>query len=117
MFMINELDLLWLPNFIALGIYFIFATKFSWNEGIDTCFNVACVLLGRTFDFLGGYWSLPSDYCLLLLVTWCLLVVNARYRLLLLAPTFGMNEKNFIILKNYWNSKGMQNRHGELRKR
>ena len=32
-------------------------TKFSWNEGIDTCFNVECVLLGRNFDFLGGYCS------------------------------------------------------------
>ena len=77
--MINELDLLWLPNFIPLWIYFIFGTKFSWNEGIDTCFNVACVLLGRTFDFLGGYWSLPSGYCSLLLVTWWLLLVTARY--------------------------------------
>ena len=27
--MINELDLLSVPNFIALGIYFIFGTKFS----------------------------------------------------------------------------------------
>ena len=94
--MINELDLLWVPNFIALGIYFIFGTKFSWNEGIDTCFNifgtkfswnegidtcfnVKCVLLGRNFDFLGGYCSLPSDYCWLLLVTWWLLLVTARY--------------------------------------
>ena len=53
--MINELDLLWLPNFIALGLYFIFGAKFSWNEGIDTRFNVAFVLLGRNFDFLGAY--------------------------------------------------------------
>ena len=42
-------------NFIALGIYFIFGTKFSWNEGIDTCFNVEYVLLGRNFDYFGGY--------------------------------------------------------------
>ena len=49
-FMINKLDLLWLPNFIALEIYFIFGTTFSWNEGIDTCFNVECVLLGRNFE-------------------------------------------------------------------
>ena len=63
--MINELDLFWLPNFLAVGIYFICGTKFSWNKGIDTCFNVECVLLGRNFDFLGGYCSLPSGYCLL----------------------------------------------------
>ena len=97
--MINEPDLLWVPNFIALGIYFIFGTKFSWNEGINTCFNVGCVLLGRNFDFLGGYlavtarylvvtagyFSLPNGYCLLLVPT-------ARYRLLLLVPTFSMND-------------------------
>ena len=65
-FKINKLDLLWVSNFIALGIYFIFGTKFFWNEGNDTCFNVECVLLGRYFDFLGGYCSLPSCYCSLL---------------------------------------------------
>ena len=31
---INQLDLLWVPNFIALEIYFLFGTKFSWNEGL-----------------------------------------------------------------------------------
>ena len=77
--MINEIDLFWVPNFIALEIYFIFGTKFSWNEGIDSCFNVECVLLSRNFDFLGGYCSLPSVYCWLLLVTRQLLVVTTRY--------------------------------------
>ena len=38
-------------NFIALGIYFIFGTKFSWNA----CFNVECVLLVRNFGFLEGF--------------------------------------------------------------
>ena len=57
-FMINKLAL----NFIALGIFFIFENKFSWNEEIDTCFNIECVFLDRNFDFLG-------DYCLLPLVT------------------------------------------------
>ena len=60
--MINELDLLWLPNFIALGIYFIFGTKFSWNEGIDTCFSVEYVLLGRNFDFLDDYLVVTARY-------------------------------------------------------
>ena len=77
-FMIDKLGLLWLPDFLALGIYFSFGTRFSWNEGIDTCFNVECVLLGRNFDFLGGYCSLPSGYYPLLFVTWWLLVVTAR---------------------------------------
>ena len=40
-FIINEFDLLWVPNFIALGIYIILVAKF--NEGIDTYFNVECV--------------------------------------------------------------------------
>ena len=83
--MINELDLLWVPNFIALGIYFNFRTKFSWNEEIDTCFNVEYVLLGRNFDFCGGclvvtarylvvaagYSLLPGGYNSLLVVTAC----------------------------------------------
>ena len=76
---INEPDLLWVPSFIALGIYFLFGTKFSRNEGIDICFNVEYVLLGRNFDFLGGYRSLPSGYYWLQLVTWWLLFVIARY--------------------------------------
>ena len=99
--MINELDLLWLPNFIALGIYFIFWTKFSWNEGIDTCCNVECVLLGCNFDFLGGYlvvtgcyFSLLSGYFLLLLVTWWLLLVTASY---LLLPTYITNIKKHQV--------------------
>ena len=44
-----------------------FHFKFSRNEGIDTCFNVECVLLGRNFDFVqwlvGGYCSLSNGYC------------------------------------------------------
>ena len=52
---LKKLDLLWLPNFIALGLHFIFETKFFCNEEIDTSFNVECVLLGRNFDFFGGY--------------------------------------------------------------
>ena len=45
-----------MSNLMALVIYFIFRTKSSWNEGIDTSFNVECVLLGGNFDFLSGYW-------------------------------------------------------------
>ena len=84
-----------MPNFIALGIYFIFETKFSWNERIDTCFNVKFVLLGRNFNFLG-------DYSGLLLVTWWLPVVTARFHLLLLLLTFSMNGL-FCIFLYKWN--------------
>ena len=44
-----------MPNFIAIGIYFLFGTKFSWNEETDTCFNVECMFLGSNYDFFGGY--------------------------------------------------------------
>ena len=97
--MINELDLLWVPNFIALGIYFLFGTKFSWNEGIGTCFNVECVLLGRNFYFLGGY-------CWLLLVTWWLLLDTARYWWLLLVTarycSFLLLVWTFYIINIRW---------------
>ena len=63
--------------------------------------NVECVLLGRNFNFSGGYCSLHSGYCSLLLVTWFLLVVTACYRSLLLVPTFSMNgfwAKNYSLV-------------------
>ena len=92
--MINELDLAWVPNFLlwvpnalsALRVYLIFETKFSWNEGIDTCFNIECVLLDRNFDFLGSYLVLTArylvvtpGYCTLPGGYWWLLLVTARY--------------------------------------
>ena len=97
-FRINEFDLLWVPHFIALAIYFIFGTKFTWNEGIDTCFNVEGVLLGLNFDFFCGYSVITACYLVItaryLMATgsYCtLLVVTARYRSLLLVPAFIMN--------------------------
>ena len=85
--MIKELDLLLLPNFTALGIYFTFGTKFSWNEGIDTCFNIKCVLLeGRNFDVRVGYLVVTAryivvtaGYCSLLGDYWWLVLVTACY--------------------------------------
>ena len=75
-----------MSNFIALQIYFIFSTKFSWNQGIDTCFNVKCVLLDRNFDFLGGYLVVnarylvvTAGYCLLPGGYWWLLLVTGGY--------------------------------------
>ena len=51
-----------MPNFIAIGIYFLFGTKFFWNQETDTCFNVECLFLGRSFDFLGGYLVATARY-------------------------------------------------------
>ena len=94
--MINELHLPRVPNFIALGIYILSGTKFFWNEENDTCFNVECVLLGRNFDFLGGYLVVATLYLVVTAGYCSLLVVTARYCLLLLVPTFSMNVE-FII--------------------
>ena len=62
-------------------------SKYSWNITCRLgCFNIKCMLLGRNFDFLGGYlvvtarslvvtggyYSLPGGY-------WWLLIVTARY--------------------------------------
>ena len=44
------------------------------NEGIDTCFNVECVLFGCNFDFFGGYLVVTVRY---LVVTACYLLVTA----------------------------------------
>ena len=83
-----------MPNFIALGIYFIFGTKFSWNEGIDTCFNVENLLLSRNFDFFGGYLVVTARY---LVVTARYLVVTGGYCSLLFGPTFSMNGKQYFF--------------------
>ena len=68
-FKINELELFWVLNFTALGICFVFGTKFSWNEGIGTCLDVECMLLGRNFDYFVGYLVVTAPY----------LVFTARY--------------------------------------
>ena len=85
-FMINLLDLLRLPNFIELGIYFILRRKFPWNEGIDTCFNVKCVLPGCNFYFLGGnlvitarYLVITARYCSLLGGYWWIMLLTGGY--------------------------------------
>ena len=96
---INKLDLLWMPNLVGLGMYFLFGTKFSWNEGIDICFHVEYVLLSRNFDFLDGYLVVTARY-LVLTVTACYLVITTCYSSLLLVLTFSMNAFN-LVLKIY----------------
>ena len=53
------------------------------------------MLLGRNLDFLGGYCSLPSGYC-------SLLVATARYRSLLLVPTFSMNALVLVFFCKFY---------------
>ena len=97
-----------------MGIYFIFGTKSSWNEGIGTCFNVECVLLGRNFDFLAGYLvvtaryvvvtacycSLPGGYCLLLVVT----APYCSFPLLVWAKQYNQ-EDSFTLSIKKWEKK------------
>ena len=86
-----------MPNSIALEIYFVFGNKFSWNEGIDACFSVECVLLGRNLDFFGGYCSIPGDYWWLLLVTngYCSLPLGA------VRSTLSMNDFIYIFCRSF----------------
>ena len=78
-----------------LGIYFIFGTKFSWNERIDTCFNVECVLLGR--NFFGGYLVVTARY----------LVATARYLVVTGAKTYlyGLKTSENIKIEHVFQSK------------
>ena len=73
---------------IIFNDYFIFGTKFFWNKGIETCFNVECVLLGRNFDFLGCYLVVTAPY---LVVTADYCSLPGGYWWLLLVATFSMN--------------------------
>ena len=72
------------------------------------------MLLGRTFDFLGGYKVVNACY-LVVSVSYCsllggycsFLVVIARYRSLLLVPTFSMNVtriENSILSNTFYMS-------------
>ena len=76
--MINELHLLGVSNFIALGMYFLFRTKLSWKEETDTCFNVECVLLGLNFSFLGAYLVVTARYVMVTTGYCSLPLVTAR---------------------------------------
>ena len=96
-------------------MYFLFGTKFSRNEEIDTCFNVECVLLGRNFNFLGGYLVATAHYLSVTTGQCLLLVVAAGYRSLLLVHTFSMNETKHIIL--FRDRKGTKNGIGRLGRR
>ena len=100
-----QISYLWLKNLtcfdcqisIALGVHFIFGTKFFWNEAIDNCFNDERVLLGRDFDFLGGYLVDTASYlgcCSLLGGYWWLLLVTARYCSF---PLLGWTELNICF--------------------
>ena len=92
--MINELDLLSVPNFIALGYISILGPNFPGMRGLilvlmsNVCYLAVILIF---LWLLGGYCSLSSGYCWLLLITWWLLLVTGGYSSLLLVSTFSMN--------------------------
>ena len=102
-FMIKELDLLSVPNFIALQYISFLGPNFHGMRRL--ILYVECVFLDRNFHFLGGYYSLFSCYCWLLLVPWWLLLVTGgrcSLSLVTLVPTFSMNDvtDNWIYKRN-----------------
>ena len=75
-FKTDELDLLWVQNFIVLGTYLFLGPDFPGMRGLML--------------------ALKSNMCYLVCnfqLFWWLLVVTARYRLLLPVPTFSMSAK------------------------
>ena len=69
----NELDLLWVPIFIALEIYFIFGTKFFWNEGLILVLMSKLYYLVVILIFLvvtGRYMVVTLCYCSFPLLVW-----------------------------------------------
>ena len=87
-FKINELDLLWVPNFLALEIYFIFGTTFFWNDRlILVLMSNVCYLVVILIILVVTCWLLLVTYWLLF-VTWWLLLV----------PIFSMNAAIYIFL-------------------
>ena len=84
-FKINKLELLWVPNFIALGIYFIFGTKFFWNVGLILVLMSNMRYLVVILIFL-WFLVVTAHYCSLL----------GGYCSLLLVPTFNMNSRKLL---------------------
>ena len=69
---------------------------FSGMRGLILVLMSNMCYLAVTWWLLGGYCSLPSGYCSLLLITWWLLLIAGGYWLLPLAtivPTFSMNSR------------------------
>ena len=98
-FMINKLDLLWVPNFIALGIYIFLDQIFlEWRDWYilvlmsNMCYLVIILVL------FGGY-AVITAYSLVVTARCCLLLlVTARYRSLLLVAIFKMNDSSRVIM-------------------
>ena len=90
-FMINELDLLSVTNFIALGYIWFLGPTFYGMRGLILVLMSNVCYLAVILIFLVVSWWLPLVTWWLLLVTAHYLVVTAHYWSLLLVPTFSMN--------------------------
>ena len=72
--------------------------NFPGKRRLILVFNAECLLLGRNFDFLGGYLvvtarylMVTTGYCSLSGGYYSLQVITARYRSLLFVPIFSMD--------------------------
>ena len=95
-FKINELNLL-SAKFPSIGNIFHFWNHIFLEWGIDTCFNVECVLLDCNYDFFGGYFVVTGCYLVVAAHYLVLLLDTAHYRLLLFVPTFSMNGSVLVL--------------------
>ena len=89
-FMINGLDLCWVPNLIALEYISFLGPNFSGIRGLIVALMSNVCYLNVILIFLIVTWWLLVVYCSLLVVTAC-------YRSLQLVPNFSMNAKTALF--------------------
>ena len=109
--MTNELNLPWVPNFIALRIYFHFGPNFPGMRGLILVLMSTVRYLTEILNFLVVTWWLLHVTYWLLLITACYLVVTTAkcllpggYRSLLLVPTFSINVGKHLCQSLFFNN-------------
>ena len=134
-------DLFWVPNFIKIGhiailrtnlpkflisghnpqfqISHLWLTNLTWSDCQISKHRECISFLGPNFPGMSGLiLVLVSNVCYLAVIliflvgTWWLLLVTARYRSLLLVPTFSMNadcalsnthQLLMVVITTWWN--------------
>ena len=72
-FKTDELDLLWVQNFIVLGTYLFLGPDFPGMRGLMLALKSNMCYLAVIFNFFGGYWWLllvTACYCPFPLLVW-----------------------------------------------
>ena len=110
-FMINELDMLRMPNFIALGIYFIFGPNLPGMRGLILVLMWNVCYLAVILILLVVAWWLLLITKWLLLVTAHYLVVTGGYCSLLFVPNFSMTSFFLCLASNLCLVRLLQSQH------